>query len=149
MDVFKGENADYTYLISYNESIIKLYVQEKSKQSNLSKRKFEMVKVVFDDYKKKFKNYKNFIEIMNKIIEGQDEDEDNFDEDDGIVKIQFKKKSNNNILKNLVFQMVNIEKNKKKEIIFEKEIWLLNVEYYFTIGMCNERINPKPYYTIL
>ena len=138
MEIFEpeeGEDIDYTYLISYNESIFNLYVKEKSKQSKSPKKKFETVKLVFDDYKEKFSQYKNFIEIINKVKEE-------------IIKIQFEKKTNNNILKNLVVKIVDLgEKDEKEEIIFEKEIYILNVEYYFTMGLYNKRIYPKPYYS--
>ena len=127
-DIFK-----IIFIYDKNFLLIKIY------DNNCSSSKYKSIQIEFKEKNKEELNFDEIDKIRNEISKEQAACPCSLSD---LVNIYSKEKGK----KYLVF-IIPKEDNSVKRV--EKEIQLLNVKYYITIGSDNKRLNNSPYYTYL
>ena len=141
MECFALKEIGYQIILIYNEYILKLYI----KDNKNNKFRFKPLKLIYEtNFSKYISNFKDLINQINnqKILIKIKE---HF-----VSKLQYKP-NESTIVKYLEFIFVNNNNiiPNKHDIIISRNIYVLNVEYYLTKGINNERINSKPFLSYL
>ena len=141
MEYLVLKELGYHIILIYNKYLLKLYI----KDIKNNKFRFKPIKFIFEtNFTKYVSNFKDLInQIKNKkiLIKIKEYFTSNLqseqNESTSIKYLDFCFVNNNNICSN------------DPDIIISKKFYVLNVEYYLTKGINNERINSKPFLSYL
>ena len=132
------KELEYKIILICNEHLLKLSIKDNTN----NKIRFKPIKIIYEaNFKKYMQNIKDLInQIKNQKI---------------LIKIKENFVSNSNSeskestnVKYLDFNFLNNDIN-NNDIIITRKIYVLNVEFYLTKGINNQRINSKPFLSYL
>ena len=129
MEYFSIKTAGYLIYFIYNEYILKINIKHNTNKVL----KFIPIKNILDDNRKNISSFKDIIKKIDKQI----------------IQIEIEEHLSSTI-KYLQLSLVN--KNiflERPKALMSNKIYVFNVEYYITKGLCHKRINKNPFLSYL
>ena len=132
MEFIKIVQNGYIIIFYQDNSLLKVNIKNGKQKVGI---RFKPFQLRFNDYLKEC--FANLEEFKNKIKYKKI-----------ILIIEEALNIDKTYIKYLNFRLIDKERNESKEI-FSKKIYVLNVEYYLTKGIVNEKINSNPFFTYI